>query len=160
MILTEGFWVTVAFLGLSFALYKTAKSFLRDTLDTRVQRIESELESAANLEQEAKDALEISKREYVQAIEDAKFIVQKAKEESETVIVEAKKRIMHILKHADDVINEHRIQQQCQALERFKGDVLASLLMKVEKELLENLSKDDQVKILSNNKKLFKKLLH
>ena len=87
------FWATVA-LVLFFALVVYLKGFRRinASLDDRAKRIQTELEEARELKEEAKQQLAEYQRRRREAEEEARDIVAAAKREAEAMLAEARQR--------------------------------------------------------------------
>ena len=87
------FWATVA-LVLFFALVVYLKGFRRinDSLDDRAKRIQTELEEARELKEEAKQQLAEYQRRRREAEQEAKEIVEGAKRESQAILADAKRK--------------------------------------------------------------------
>ncbi|MEE2951682.1 F-type H+-transporting ATPase subunit b [Fulvimarina manganoxydans] len=87
------FWATVA-LVLFFALIVYLKGFRRinASLDDRAKRIQTELEEARELKEEAKQQLAEYQRRRREAEQEAKEIVEGAKRESQAILADAKRK--------------------------------------------------------------------
>ncbi|WP_026059951.1 F0F1 ATP synthase subunit B [Pseudaminobacter salicylatoxidans] len=87
------FWATVALvIFLAVVIYMKVPGMLSKSLDTRADRIRSELEDARRLREEAQQLLAEFQRKRKEAEKEAADIVEAAKHEAELLVAEAEKK--------------------------------------------------------------------
>ncbi|CAL7963451.1 F-type H+-transporting ATPase subunit b [Alphaproteobacteria bacterium] len=160
MFFSEIFWVTLSFFILLFSVYKPAKKMIIATLDGRISKIQDEIKEASTLKEEAYQRLIVLKEGYTEALGNNALLMSQAKLEAESILEEAKARVVEIAKKGEDLIREHQIQQERDIINKIKQDVMVSVLSAVEEILLKNLSYSDQVNILESDRRIFKKFWH
>ncbi|PWJ85471.1 F-type H+-transporting ATPase subunit b [Pseudaminobacter salicylatoxidans] len=87
------FWATVALvIFLAVVIYMKVPGMLSKSLDTRADRIRSELEDARRLREEAQQLLAEFQRKRKEAEKEAADIVEAARHEAELLVAEAEKK--------------------------------------------------------------------
>lgn len=113
------FWVAVSFLGFILLLYRPICRALLSGLDNRTARIRRELEEAARLRQEAEELLASYQHQQAEAKEEAKRIVQDAKQEALAMTQKAERDL-------DESLNR-RIEMAIQKVSSYEAALLQDI---------------------------------
>lgn len=111
------FWVAVAFaIFILLALYFGVHRTVVDTLDKRRARIQSELEEAARLKQEALALLEEYKKKTANAEQEAAAIIEGAKADAERLAAESHAKLEDFIARRTKMAENKIAQAEAQAL--------------------------------------------
>ena len=123
-LLDTDIWYAVSFLGFAAILWKYGKPALLGALDSRINAVREELETAENLRVEAQEMLAQYQRKHKDAVKDA-----------EEILTNAKKQAKEIQKKAEVDLDETIARREKQLIER-----LDRLKQNAKDEILEHAS--------------------
>jgi F-type H+-transporting ATPase subunit b len=115
----ETFWVAVAFVAFIVVLFRPVKRMLLGALDARAAKIRNELDEAVRLREEAQALLARYERQQSEAAEEARGILEHAKEEAGRHSKEAAEALEAAL--------ERRRQQALDRIARAEQDAVAEV---------------------------------
>ena len=111
------FWVAVAFVLFFAVLWRAGVfGFIASSLDTRADRIRTELDQARQLREEAGAVLAEYKKKQQQAETEAESIVVQAKREAAEITAEAEKRMQEFVARRTSMAEIKISQAEAQAL--------------------------------------------
>lgn len=129
------FWVAVAFvIFLAGLLYVGVHKTIMDTLDKRTSRIQSELDEAARLKNEAMALLAEYKQKTANAEKEAAAIIEGAKADAERLAAEAHAKLEDFVTRRTKMAETKIAQAEAQALAEVRSiaaDVAAGAAEKV-----------------------------
>jgi len=135
IIWTPEFWVAVAFvLFLAVLVYFGVHKAVADTLDKRSSRIQSELDEAARLKNEAMALLAEYKQKTANAEQEAAAIIESAKADAERLAAEAHAKLEEFVARRTRMAETKIAQAEAQALAEVRSiaaDVAAAAAEKV-----------------------------
>ena len=135
MIMTPEFWVAVAFvIFLALLAYLGVHKLIGDTLDKRSSRIQSELEEAARLKNEAMALLADYQQKTANAEQEAAAIIESAKADAERLAAEAHTKLEDFVARRTKMAETKIAQAEAQALAEVRSiaaDVAAGAAEKV-----------------------------
>lgn len=132
------FWVAVAFIIFLFLLaYAGFHKQIIGALDSRRERVRSELESARRLREEAEDLLADYRRRRAEAEQDAKAIIASAQSEAERIAAEARTRMEELIARRTAVAQAKIAQAEAQALADVRAAAADAAVGAAEKVLAE-----------------------
>lgn len=103
------FWVLVSFIIFAFAAVKFGRKAILGVLDTHIDEVRTEIETAENLRVEAQELLAQYQRKYNDAVK-----------ESERIIKDAEVQAKEIKQHAESEIEELTKMREKQLQDRLK----------------------------------------
>jgi F-type H+-transporting ATPase subunit b len=115
------FWVLLAVAIFLIVVWKPVRRSVVSTLDGRALRIREELGAAANLREEAQQALAAYQRRQQEAAAEAAQIVSHAKEEAERIAAQSMRDLEDALKRRQALAEERIAQEQAKALAEIRG---------------------------------------
>lgn len=115
------FWVLLAVAIFIFAVWKRAKRTIVGMLDTRALRIREELGAAANLREEAQQALAAYQRRQQEAAAEAELIVSHAKDEAERIAAQSLRDLEDSLQRRQALAQERIAQEEAKALAEIRA---------------------------------------
>ena len=129
------FWVAIAFvIFLAGLLYVGVHKTITDTLDKRTSRIQSELDEASRLKNEALALLAEYKRKTANAEQEAAAIIESAKADAERLAAEAHSKLDDFVTRRTKMAETKIAQAEAQALAEVRSiaaDVAAGAAEKV-----------------------------
>jgi F-type H+-transporting ATPase subunit b len=115
------FWVLLAVAIFLVVVWKPVKRSVVSTLDGRALRIREELGAAANLREEAQQALAAYRRRQEEAAAEAAQIVSHAKEEAERIAAQSLRDLEEALRRRQVLAQERIAQEEAKALVEIRG---------------------------------------
>jgi F-type H+-transporting ATPase subunit b len=115
------FWVLLAVVIFVVAVWKPAKRTLVGALDARAMRIREELGAAANLRDEAQQALAAYQRQQKEATAEAELIITHAKEEAERIAAQSLRDLEETLRRRQLLAQERITQEEAKALAEIRA---------------------------------------
>ena len=154
----EFFWLVASFVVMVIALYKPVKKSVNEALNKGIEEIESELLDAMKAKTEAQALIEELITEYQEVLIRAKDIIYSAKKEAEQSIEQTQKRVIQISERHQKIMMEDRLKQEEELFNKFKGEVLVSVMTMIENDMISKLSRDKRGGGVEYNSKMFKKI--
>ncbi len=115
------FWVLLAVAIFIIVVWKPVRRSVVGALDGRALRIREELGAAANLREEAQQALAAYQRRQQEAAADAAQIVSHAKEEAERIAAQSLRDLEEALRRRQGLAQERIAQEEAKALAEIRG---------------------------------------
>lgn len=132
-------WLTVAFLIFIGALAKPAWKRITGGLDARAAQIETELDEARRLREEAQAALAAYQRKQRDAAKEAEAILAHAEEEAKRITASAEKTLADTLRRREQMTAERIALAQSRAVDEVKAEAVEVALAATRRLLEENL---------------------
>jgi F-type H+-transporting ATPase subunit b len=115
------FWVLLAVAIFVIVVWKPVRRSVVTTLDGRALRIREELGAAANLRDEAQQALAAYQRRQQEAAAEAAQIVSHAKEEAERIAAQSMRDLEEALRRRQALAQERIAQEEAKALAEIRS---------------------------------------
>jgi F-type H+-transporting ATPase subunit b len=115
------FWVLLAVVIFVIGVWKPARRTLIGALDARALRIREELGAAANLREEAQQALAAYQRQQQQAVAEAQLIISHAKDEAERIAAQSLHDLEESLRRRQLLAQERIAQEEAKALAEIRA---------------------------------------
>jgi F-type H+-transporting ATPase subunit b len=115
------FWVLLAVAIFLIVVWKPVRRSMVTTLDGRALRIREELGAAANLREEAQQALAAYQRRQQEAAAEAAQIVSHAKEEAERIAAQSMRDLEEALRRRQALAQERIAQEEAKALAEIRA---------------------------------------
>mgnify|MGYP000365367934 CR=1 FL=1 len=143
MFITEGFWVTVAFFVLIFAIFKPVKGAIFKGLDAYANDIKATLKEAQDLKDEASESLKAAKKELEDSKRLADEVVERSEEESKAIIKNAKKEAeLEASKQVDLILSNFETRKK-QMIADIKEQAAAKAIEQVAAKITEDLEESE-----------------
>ena len=110
-------WVTVSFLIFCVFAFKFGKGAFLNMLDSRIEAIRKEIETAESLHVEAQELLAQYQRKQRDALKEAEGIVEHAKSEAARASAEAEAKLQETIKRRTEMAVEKIARAEAQALQ-------------------------------------------
>ena len=114
------FWTLVAFVIFFAAVFKPLKKALIGGLDSRIEKIRTEVEEAQRLREEAQALLASYQRKQREAVQEAEEIVNRAKQDAEVHRAQAEKDLAALLKRQEELAVEKIAQAEAAAVQEVR----------------------------------------
>lgn len=114
------FWFLVAFILFFIFFGRAIWSALSGGLDSRSHQIESDIEEAARLKEEAQQLLNDIKRKQLEAGKHADAIIEHARLEAERLRSEAAQELDEYMKHREQLVEERIEYAELEALKNIR----------------------------------------
>ena len=115
------FWVLLSVVIFAIVVWKPASRAVTGMLDQRTARIQSELEEARKLRDEAEQLLAEYKRKEGEAAADAAAIIANAKEEAERIAAHSAQELQRALERRQRLAEERIAQAEAKAVEEIRA---------------------------------------
>jgi F-type H+-transporting ATPase subunit b len=116
------FWVMIAFvIFLAIAVYYKVPGLITSGLDARAEAIRKELDEARRLREEAQHLLADYQRKSREAEEEAKIIVDQAKNEAEAIAAETRKSLAEQVARSTKVAADKIARAEAQAVSEVRA---------------------------------------
>ena len=115
------FWVLIAVAILVALLWKPGKRLLLGGLDSRAERIRTELRTAEGLREEAERALATYQARQRQAAQEAEQLIAHAKSEAERIAAESARALEDSLERRRRLAEERIAQEEAKALAEIRA---------------------------------------
>lgn len=116
LLLDAEFWVLLAVVIFAVAVWKPASRSITGMLDQRSARIQSELEEARKLREEAEQLLAEYRRKEGEATAEAQSIIAHAKEEAERIAAHSAQELKQALERRQRLAEERIAQAEAKAV--------------------------------------------
>jgi F-type H+-transporting ATPase subunit b len=116
LLLDAEFWVLLAVVIFAVAVWKPASRAITGMLDQRSARIQSELEEARKLREEAEQLLAEYRRKEGEATAEAQSIIAHAKEEAERIAAHSAQELKQALERRQRLAEERIAQAEAKAV--------------------------------------------
>jgi len=154
------FWVAVAFvIAVSIMLWKGSAS-VAAMLDGRAAKIREDLAEAARLHDEAKKTLAEYQRRQREALDEAKLIAVRAKEEAEQLAAEAAQELEIALKRREQLAHDRIAQAETAALAEVRGVAVDVAIAATRQLILQSLDQQSGAALIDDAIKVLPQKLH
>ncbi|MGE0054206.1 MAG: F0F1 ATP synthase subunit B [Hyphomicrobium sp.] len=128
------FWVLVSFVGfVALLVYYKVPEIIGKALDSRATAIQTELDEARRLREEAQALLNDYKTKAREAENEAKSIIEQAKREAEALASESNKALTESLERRSKMAEEKIARAEAQALSEVRSAAVDAALSAAEK---------------------------
>ncbi|MEZ5898322.1 MAG: F0F1 ATP synthase subunit B [Hyphomicrobiaceae bacterium] len=128
------FWVLVSFVGfVALLVYYKVPEIIGTALDSRATAIQTELDEARRLREEAQALLNDYKTKAREAENEAKSIIEQAKREAEALASESNKALTESLERRSKMAEEKIARAEAQALSEVRSAAVDAALSAAEK---------------------------
>ncbi len=146
-------WITLSFLVFVFIVFKMGKAAFLNLLDTRIESIRAEIETAENLRVEAQSLLAQYQRKHSEAMKDAQRIVLTAEKQAEEIKRKAEIDLDETIKRREDQLKERLVRMEEAAKEEIRKHA-ASLAISATAEIIaEKLDKKTSERLVTDSLK-------
>ncbi len=132
---STGIWVTLSFVLFVALAYKKGKQSVITSLDSKINKIKEDIETAANLRIEAQDLLAQYQRQQREADKEAKSFLDEAKKQAAVLDKQAKETAKSIQSHREDWLKERIERMEKDAILEIKREI-SSISSKAAEEIL------------------------
>jgi F-type H+-transporting ATPase subunit b len=116
------FWVMIAFIAfIALLVYFKVPKMVAGALDSRAEKIKSDLDEAESLLREAQDLLATYQKKQREAAEEAEQIKKSALEEAERIAKHGEERLAGQLERREKLAMDRIAQAEAQALDEIKA---------------------------------------
>ena len=116
------FWVMIAFIAfIALLVYFKVPKMVAGALDSRAEKIKSDLDEAESLLREAQDLLATYQKKQREAAEEAEQIKKSAEEEAKRIAEHGEERLAAQLERREKLAMERIAQAEAQALDEIKA---------------------------------------
>ena len=159
MYLDETAWVAIAFVIFIILVWKKSSSAITSILDNRSLLIESELNEAKSLKEEALEELRKSLQNQKNISEESENIIKEAKETAKKIHEEALLKSSEIVKRRENQALQKIVALETEAIKNVKK-ITGSIVIDSTKVFLEsNLDKKENIKLISKSSNQIKSTL-
>ncbi len=155
MVQSTDFWISLSFIIFLFVLWKFGKNAVLNMIDTKIDTIKKDIETAENLRIEAQELLAQYQRKHKDSIKEAQGIIKSAED-----------RVTEIRRNADQEINdmiairEKQLQERLNRMEesaiedirRYAADLTVTATARIIQDQLD--AKTDEKLIKETSKKI------
>lgn len=128
-------WVAMSFIVFFLGAMKIGRAKVLAALDTRIEDIKKEIETAENLRVEAQEVLALYQRKQRDAAKEAKNIVEDAKAQAEEIKKQADKDLKDLVKRREEQLTE-RLERMEELAKREISNYAADLAVKATQEII------------------------
>lgn len=154
------FWVAAATITFVALVYRPVGKIIVKGLDSRTDRIRTELDEAKRLRAEAEDLLKSFKRKQKDALKEAQSIVDEAREAAEAMKKQAKTDIEAALNKRIALAMEKVSQAEATALNDIRTSAIDIAMTAARTLLEENITKDVAESLVKSSLSDIEKKLH
>lgn len=147
--LSEKFFIAVAFLAFVALILKPAKRFIIAAVDARILKVKNELQEAARLKDEAQALLAKLEREQSRSLEDVQAILSHARMEAERMTKEAREVLEFALSKRTELAMQKIAQAEASVLSDLRANALDITMDAARTLILESMSPEVAEEILS-----------
>lgn len=148
MLESAEFWVAVAFIAFVAGAFKLGRKALLDALDGRAAKIQSEIDEATRLREEAQAVLAAYQRKQREAVEETGEMLEHAKEEAELLrkrtLSELEKALQRRQKQMLDRIAQAKAEAT-QEVRNHAADIAVTATMRILEETLDEKRGNDLI---------------
>ncbi|MEC8664171.1 MAG: hypothetical protein VXY16_01715 [Pseudomonadota bacterium] len=130
-----GSWVLISFLIFAFLAYTKGKAAFLNMLDSRIEAIKNEIETAESLRVEAQELLAQYQRKQRDAAKEAEEIVKTAKEHAEEIKKQADTDLKALTKKREEQLKERLSRMEEKAMREIQA-YAAELAVNATKEII------------------------
>lgn len=145
------FWVTLSFLTFMFICWKMGKAAFLNLLDTRIEAIRDEIQTAENLRVEAQSLLAQYQRKHTDAVKDAENIVTTAKKQAEEIKIKAEFELEETIKRREAQLRERLVRMEEAAKEEIRQHAAALAISATTEIITEKLDKKASERLVSDS---------
>lgn len=139
-------WVLLSFLIFAFVMYKFGVGKFLGLLDSRIEEIKTEIDTAENLRVEAQELLAQYQRKQRDAETEAAQIVANAKEHAKKISDQAKAELEESMNRRETQLKDRLARMEAQAMQDIKAHA-ARLAVEATKEIIAtHLEKDKSLR--------------
>jgi len=147
----QTFWVALSFLGFIALVYKPVGKILCDALDARANKIQSELQEALKLKEEAQALLSSYQRKQQEVAKDAENIIIEAEAEAKRIAKESEAALDEALNKRVEVAMQKVAAYEASVLQQVKHNSVDIAISTVRQLINENLTKDMAQELVSKS---------
>lgn len=142
MIYDASFWAALSFVLFVALIYKPVARMLGKGLDGRSERIQTELDEALKLKEEAQAILANYQRDQRAASEEIDAIMKRAKEEAKRIADQAQEKLEHEIQRRIDMAEQKISQAEVDVINELRDNAVDITSSAARSLILENLNKD------------------
>jgi F-type H+-transporting ATPase subunit b len=149
MLESAEFWVAIAFVAFVAGAFKPGRKALLDALDGRAGKIQSEIDEATRLREEAQAALAAYQRKQREATEETREMLEHAKEEADLLSKRTLSELEEALQRRQKQALDRIAQAESEATQEVRShavDIAVTATMRILEESLEDERGDDLIK--------------
>ncbi|MDP7141904.1 MAG: hypothetical protein QF692_05160 [Alphaproteobacteria bacterium] len=146
-----GSWVLISFLIFASIGFKLGRSKVTTALDSRIDGIKKELETAESLRVEAQELLAQYERKQRDAAKEAKEIVATAKEHAEEIKKSAEQDIQKTLQRREQQLEVRLGRMEDEALQEIRDYAARLAVEATEQIIIEKVGKKDHEKLVKDS---------
>ncbi len=152
-------WVLIAFIiFVILALVAKAPSMIAKILDSEINKIKDELDSARKLKEDANSLLADYERKVQNAQDEVEKILDQAKATAKNHDESAQKKVEEYIKRSEQQSIEKIAQAEKMALSKVNQEIVSNSIKVAEKIISENITEDNSKKLFSQSVQQIKKL--
>lgn len=144
------FWTLISFTIFVVLLFRPVKKAVLGGLDSRIAQIRTEVEEAHKLREEAQTLLASYQRKQREAVQEAKDIVTRAREDAENHRAESERQIADLLKRQEALAIEKIGQAEAAAMQEVRDVAIDLAIAATEKILTEKAAGDLADTLIAN----------
>lgn len=134
-------WVAISFVVFTAFVFSRAKSALNAKLDTRINEIKTEIDTAESMRIQAQELLAQYQRKQRDAVQEAEEIIETAKRHSRDIQRNAEKDLESVMARKEAQMKERLQRMEEQAISDIKAQAIEMAMTATRKLLAEELAK-------------------
>ena len=149
MLESAEFWVAVAFIAFVAGVFKPGRKVILGALDRRAMKIQSEIDEATRLREEAQAVLAAYQRKQREAAEETEEMLEYAKEEAELLRKRTLSELEEALGRRQQQALDHIAQAEAEAAQEVRNravDIAVAATMRILEENLDAKRGNDLIK--------------
>ncbi len=149
MLESAEFWVAVAFIAFVAGVFKPGRKAILGALDRRAMKIQSEIDEATRLREEAQAVLAAYQRKQREAAEETEEMLEYAKEEAELLRKRTLSELEEALGRRQQQALDHIAQAEAEAAQEVRNravDIAVAATMRILEENLDAKRGNDLIK--------------
>jgi F-type H+-transporting ATPase subunit b len=149
MLESAEFWVAVAFIAFVAGVFKPGRKVILGALDRRAMKIQSEIDEATRLREEAQAVLAAYQRKQREAAEETEEMLEYAKEEAELLRRRTLSELEEALGRRQQQALDHIAQAEAEAAQEVRNravDIAVAATMRILEENLDAKRGNDLIK--------------
>ncbi|MDP6661153.1 MAG: F0F1 ATP synthase subunit B [Alphaproteobacteria bacterium] len=149
MLESAEFWVAVAFITFVASVFKLGRKAILGALDRRAMKIQSEIDEATRLREEAQAVLAAYQRKQREAAEETEEMLEYAKEEAELLRRRTLSELEEALGRRQQQALDHIAQAEAEATQEVRNravDIAVAATMRILEENLDTKRGNDLIK--------------
>jgi len=153
-------WLLFSFLIFCFILVKYGKSVITNMLDSRIEGIRSELETAESLRVEAQELLAQYQRKQRDAEQEAEAIIAKAEQHALSIRKTAEKHLAETLQRREKQLKERLMQMEESAIQEIREHAANLAVQATAQIIAENMDKKSSDRLMDDSVQAVAKNIH